>query len=184
MNSHCFIVPALSRADIRAIAQSIRDEIGWTEPYFPIVEFVELGLPKFFEEFILDIALKSELKEDHGQTFPDKSIIRLREDVYERALKGDGFYRFTVAHELGHLVLHRNLPMTRSVPATDVKPYRSSEWQADCFGGELLMCATHIGRCNCEGDAPQIFGVSEKAAQIQWKIFSEAGLIHTRKRRK
>lgn len=44
----------------------------------------------------------------HGETIPSENRIRIREDVYERACNGYGRDRLTMAHELGHLLLHRD----------------------------------------------------------------------------
>lgn len=63
----------------------------------------------------------------------------------------EGRYRFTVAHEAGHWVLHRHqLREARSTPLIDGKSEPSIvcrdtaskppiEWQADCFASYLLM---------------------------------------------
>ena len=36
-----------------------------------------------------------------------ENCIKIREDVYERAIKGYGRDRFTLAHELGHFLMHQ-----------------------------------------------------------------------------
>ena len=45
--------------------------------------------------------------------------------------------RFTVAHEIGHLILHEGFALARG--AVRHKHYEDSEWQADTFAAELLM---------------------------------------------
>jgi hypothetical protein len=47
----------------------------------------------------------------------------------------------------------------------------SSEWQANCFGGELLMSVDHIHLCRDSWDAMLLFGVSLEAADYQWRKY-------------
>jgi Zn-dependent peptidase ImmA (M78 family) len=64
----------------------------------------------------------------------------------------EGRYRFTVAHEIGHCELHRNLYLNSlrqstlfqespepSIVCRTRKRKDPMEWQADCFAGYLLM---------------------------------------------
>ena len=37
-------------------------------------------------DFQLEIVPQNEMGNKHGETFPNKNIIRIREDVYERAV--------------------------------------------------------------------------------------------------
>ncbi len=79
-----------------------------------------------------------------------KKILRIDESIYEKQPKRA---RFSIAHEVGHLVLHKELiemmvealieaqktddyaSIINFLPNTQ---YRSAEWQADYFGGALL----------------------------------------------
>lgn len=67
-------------------------------------------------------------------------MIRLREDVYIGACKGRGRDRLTLAHELGHFIMHNESSIVFSKPKIDgeMPKYYNSEWQADVFAGELL----------------------------------------------
>lgn len=68
---------------------------------------------------------------------PQDSLIILREDVYEGAHEGNGRDRMTVAHEIGHLLMHKNIAFARA-ERVEIRAFESSEWQAKCFSGELL----------------------------------------------
>ena len=48
----------------------------------------------------------------------------------------EGRLNFTIAHETGHVVLHRSIPSPHLLPEHD---QRSLEWQADKFAAYLLM---------------------------------------------
>jgi Zn-dependent peptidase ImmA (M78 family) len=176
MSGSCFEVPPLKRKNIRELAANIRQVTGVTKPYFPIVQLMEL-FHQLHPPFVYDIQPKSEMGDNHGLTYPDDDLMIIREDVYLGAERGEGRDRMTIAHEFGHFVLHRNLPFARQVGKTTVVPYRDSEWQANCFGGELLISAQHIGSCNSPAEAALMFGVTLQAAEYQWKVFRKEGLI-------
>ena len=82
-----------------------------------------------------------------------------------------------MAHELGHLVLHTGLGLARMASSGDIKPYRSSEWQANALAGELLVSYEHIGNCHSALEAALKFGVTTEAANIQWNAFRKEGLV-------
>jgi antitoxin HicB len=82
--------------------------------------------------------------------------MRLRPDVISGAAAGHGRFRFTVAHELAHVLLHRddlarlegralreNVTATRKLPP-DVPIYRSPEWQASTWASAFLMPADAV----------------------------------------
>ena len=136
--SKCIAEP-LSRKDIRIMANKIRTIEGSKgEFYFDIVHFLDVTLPKLDEGFTFRIMPKSEMGECHGLTYPDRNEIQVREDVYDRACNGSGRDRLTMAHELFHLLHHEksNISFARS---DTIETFRVPEWQADAFGGELLI---------------------------------------------
>lgn len=132
-------VPPKSRAEIRRLANTIRTLSGvrYDAP-FPIMRFVELVLPKMFPGFAIEVLPMSEMGNKHGETLPDRRIMRIREDIYERACRG-GRDRLTVAHEVGHLLMHSGLTVAMARNVSDYPAYESSEWQANAFAGELLI---------------------------------------------
>ncbi|HBF5908433.1 ImmA/IrrE family metallo-endopeptidase [Clostridioides difficile] len=165
-------VTPLSIEKIRKTANSIRnslDEISGVEKKykFPIVEFIENILPKLFDEFIFEILSEEEMGDYHGLTYTNEGNIKIREDVYLNAVEGKGRDRFTMAHELGHFLLHnpKNVILARTKSKTKI--YEDAEWQADTFAAELLM---PIDMITDEDDIDSIsrkFGVSAKAAEVR-----------------
>jgi hypothetical protein len=112
----------------------------------------EIRIPVAIEllvEYHLDIQIKPVpgLKERHGI---DGYFDRRRIAVDEAAWKGNtNRYRFTLAHELGHRVLHPELLASatyrtvegflrfrNSLPETELRRY---EWQANWFAGNILL---------------------------------------------
>jgi len=196
LSRQCFEVPPMSRASIRQLARQVRKSLGLTEPYFPIVQYMEV-YHQIDKAFVYDILEREIMGNNHGITFPDKKLMFIREDVYEGAVDGVGRDRLTIAHEFGHLHMHTRLGMARKSlregaylraafsclgaahksAKAETPAFRSSEWQASCFGGELLMSADHIHLCKDSWDAMQLFGVSLEAADYQWQKFEAEGLL-------
>ena len=163
------IAEPLSRKDIRIMAHKIRIiEGNINECYFDIVHFLDVTLPRIDDNFSLVIKTKSELGECHGLTFPDRNEIQIREDVYERAMDGSGRDRLTMAHELFHLLQHEktNISFARVEPNSRIAAFRDPEWQADAFGGELLIPHYLVKGMSAEMVAEKC-GVSISAAKCQ-----------------
>lgn len=143
--------------------------------YFDIMSFLEFKMPEISPQFQLKILSKAELGDLLGLTHPDAFTIKLREDVYDKALDGDGFSRMTVAHELGHFVMHSEskLGFARKLADDSTKTYMNSEWQASCFAGELLVpwedrnIVTELGPWL----TVEAYGVSNSAAEFQYKVY-------------
>nr|WP_314460764.1 ImmA/IrrE family metallo-endopeptidase [uncultured Clostridium sp.] len=167
----CRLADPLSRRDISEIARLVRKLIGWErENKFPIIQFIELILPQIIPEFQLIIETKDKMGECHGLTYPERKIIKLREDVYLRAADGSGRDRLTAAHELFHLLQHNseNISFARMENESEIPTFRNPEWQADAFGGELLAPTWMIRGMSAE-DVASTFGVSLAAAKTQLK---------------
>ncbi len=113
--------------------------------YLYIVQLIEFGgLFKNNERgSCLEVVEDQELPNAFAQTFPDGTI-KVRESIYDKACEGNGHARFTLAHELGHLIMHRSQMSMARVTNDNTKTYCNSEWQADEFAGQLLVPTTDI----------------------------------------
>lgn len=176
-STHCIRVPPRSRADLRSVATQLLELCGIRTPYVPVVEILEHHLSRFGVEF--EYMSREEMGNDHGRSFPDQGRIQVREDVYCRACDGKGRDRFTIGHEIGHVLLHGGLSLQRTaVSPNSIKTYENSEWQADAFAGELLMPLRWVlARCNGPPDLVETFGVSESAAWTHWKALCKKRVI-------
>ncbi len=171
MNHKGYEVAPLKRMQIRAYADNLRNTLQLNASYFPIIDVLELVFPRIIPNFLLIVAAEAEIRNKHGITYPDKDIIYLRQDVYDAACAGKGRDRFTVAHELGHLLLHKNVSFNRTESLSKISEYapayKDSEWQADCFAGELLIPSSYLKNYNSISKIASEFGVSERAARTQ-----------------
>lgn len=164
----CIAAP-LSRKNIRDMAYFIRKIAGKENSlYFDIVYFLDVILPKTDPDFMLIVEEKSEMGECHGLTYPDKNEIHIRSDIYERACRGSGRDRFTMAHELFHLLQHEkeNISYARMENGARIQTFRDPEWQANAFGGELLV-PWHLTQGMNADEISKKCGVSVAAANTQ-----------------
>ncbi len=169
MSGQDYRVPPMSRADIRNLTKQLRALFQIRGLYFPVMKVIEFALPQAMPDFVLQVSSETVMGQTHGLTIPMESTIILREDVYEGALAGNGRDRMTVAHEIGHLLMHKHIAFARSSPGVKIEPYESSEWQAKCFSGELLVphyLASVWGEKSVEEIAREC-GVSCHAADYQ-----------------
>lgn len=163
MNS---IVPSRSWAEIAGIADSVRTAFGLGDtPFLTIIPLLEL-LPDVLENFELRILPDEEMEGVMGITCPQGSYISLPESVYGRACHNHGRDRFTCAHELGHLVLHKGTTFQRA-EVHNHPAYMLSEPQANLFASIILMPRKFIEPSYTAEDMTDIFGVSLEAATIR-----------------
>lgn len=166
----------MSIAEIRALADQVRQSLNLTEPYIQIVHLLENVIPQVegLDDFYVEVCEMEELGEKHAETFPQSNLIRVRRDVYERACNGEGRDRATLAHEFGHYLMHQGVALARS--DVEPPPWQDSEWQANCFAGEFLVSYRHVGLCESYIEAARLFGVSLACAKYQWDRFKKEGL--------
>lgn len=177
MSGFEYRVPPHSWDVIDAQAYLLRDHIGFAdEPYLPIMALMELGMSDRWEWFILEVGARHEMQVE-GETCPLGTRIRLREDVYEGAWDGSPRDRFTASHELGHWHLHRNVPLARTQPGETIKPFQSSERQADQYAGALLMPAKFFQPGDTATIVAQRHGVSNAAAETRLRNLQRRKII-------
>jgi Zn-dependent peptidase ImmA (M78 family) len=97
--------------------------------------------------------------------------MQIRTDIYDAARNGDLRAQFTLAHELGHLILHTGIDKYASFARSGVdhKIYEDSEWQADTFASEFLMPFDEAIKCKSANEIFNRFGVSITAAEVRFR---------------
>lgn len=163
-------VVAMSRRNLREFVDEFRKMFGMENVlYFPIVKFIEWILPEL--GFDYEIVAAKEMGNAYGVTHTGMRVMKIREDVYEGAVRGNPRDRFTLCHELGHFLLHT--PDRVSFARGYIPTYMNPEWQANVFAGELLAPCKLV-----RGMTPQEIadkcGMSLTAAQIQYKEYHKA----------
>lgn len=178
MTGEVFEVPPRKWDEIEAIAQSLRELLRVKAHRFPLIRMLEFYLPTLMPQFHYAIKDAEEMGDNHGLTFPEQDELWLREDVYANVLAERGRDRFTLAHEFGHLFLHRGPAMARKLrPANELKPYRNSEMQANHFAACLLMPCESVQALRDPALVTHECGVTIEAASVRVRVLTERGKI-------
>lgn len=159
----------VSRKIIRDYVKKVRTYLRLEDILlFPILKFVEVILPTEYPNFTFAVLAKEEMGDKHGETNPEEGWIHIREDVYEGACNDNGRDRFTIAHEVGHFLMHKTTSITlcRMDPSKRLRPYEDPEWQADAFAGELLAPSYLIAEMSPKEVSKNAM-VSISAARVQ-----------------
>lgn len=164
-------VPPKSITDIRGYAKYIRDALNLGNKKIDMVELIEFILPVYLEDFSYSILEKIEMGDDEARTYPDSLLIEIRSDVYNDLTNGGRREQFTLAHELGHLIMHagidKKVRFARNKQAHKI--YEDSEWQANEFAGEFLMPYEEALICSSVEEIHEKFGVSLSAAKVRYR---------------
>lgn len=170
-----YIVEPLSRKDIREMAYRLRELFGFEkEMKFPIVQVIEYLAN--IGELNLEICTINEMGTKYGETIPSENLIKLREDIYDKACEGEGFARSTCAHELGHwLIGHSEETVSFCRKEDDLRQrraYEDPEWQANCFSGELFV-SKHLVEGMAIDEIVEKCGVTPSMAYYQLQKYEE-----------
>ena len=155
-----------SRKSIIIYANIIRKIGKVTRKYFDVISFIEntcYELTGLIMEVVEDNG--NELaKNEYAKYIPSENCIKVRQSVYNGAVNGNGKDRFTLAHELGHSLMHREMALYRSDKMP--KKYEDPEWQANEFAANVLCPMNEIDNMNLY-DISDDYGVSLEVAQNQ-----------------
>lgn len=171
-------VSGLSRQQIKMIADRTRSIVELPSgTAFPIVQLLELmsvplqengpsqdGEPLLGFEVVPD----EELKNCYAEYRLASNTLVVRESVYDGACRGNGRDRFTLAHELGHSLLHRKAVNSFARTEDKIPSYEDPEWQANTFASMLLIPRDEILGLSAD-DVAQRYEVSRQAAEIALK---------------
>lgn len=184
-------VPFLRASELDHItAEVLRKYAAWkgapVRPPIDVDEIVEGLLDLDFE--VLDLREHLGMPDVLGATWMDDGRI-----CVDQSLEGkEGRFAFTVAHEVGHWVMHRpilemekvTLPLFTAKVDEEPKPAivcrarekkAPAEWQADQFAARLLMPASDmraVARALHGDDPPAIDGLeaSRRAGQLDAEL--------------
>ena len=118
---------------------------------------------------------------EEGKYDPGSNEIVLSEETYFALEQGWGRAKFTLAHEIGHAVLHgrylqKALAGRASTPQykrSQIPAYADPECQANRFASAFLMPEPFFWHCMQKGmsvgELAECFGVSLTAAQIRYQ---------------
>lgn len=174
------IVNPLSGQAIRDIASYTRGVLGLGDEAVNMESFLErlheFGITK---DVVSDEDMPGFSFHSEACCVPENATIYLTEETYYKACNNDPRTRFTIFHELGHLILGHTRQLHRANLSTDVKPYEDSEWQADRFSAEVIMPLEVIMRLKLDSVSKlkAQFMVSEPAARTRFEQLKKERLI-------
>jgi IrrE N-terminal-like domain len=175
-----FKVAARSAKEIEALTLAWRDRLGAPNEWAPsMLRLLEIELPKIpkLGQFALVTRADAEMGDAEAYTEFNPPNIVVRNSVYQLARKWDGRSRMTLAHELGHLVMHPGAAKLRSdfgrLNSTKLRPFESAEWQANKFASLFLMPLHIVRDFASASQISENCQVSLRAAEIR---FSELSL--------
>ena len=163
------IVDPVSCKDLEFFARHIREKFDLADQvYFPVLEFLEFALPQVVPGFYCEIVDDHELIGAYANYNPVTKVMKIRNSTYEGAFQGNGRDRFTIAHEIGHALLHDETSFNRVSDNVHIPAYRDPEWQANTFASYLLMSPPLI-RGMSINEIAVACGTSYQAAAIAYK---------------
>lgn len=165
---------SLSDAQIQSFALQLRHFHGLGEMDIPDLEKKSV-LTRFGEkQFEYRIVPDVELGGDEAITLVSEKHVRIliARSTYDRLRSLDRRARFTIAHELGHGVLHKNavqLARSREINTKRVVPaYTSVERQAEVFASFFLVSDRMAERAESTDDLEKYL-ISSAAADVRWE---------------
>lgn len=104
-----------------------------------------------------------------GFTIPEKKVVVLREDIYDKLHDDHVFGRSTVVHELSHIVLQHHVTLHRGAVLGAHQFYEDSEWQAKALTAALMMSAEACRTATSPRNLAEMCGTSVEAATYRIK---------------
>jgi hypothetical protein len=182
------VVDPLRDAEVRENAKRLRDFLGVADvdrvDVLNLEKATDIWTVKGIKPFRLEVVPDAALSQDSGLTTYDGSrvVVHIPRRIRHGAFMGDGYSRYTFAHELGHatqhldkLMLGVSMPRRRvgNVTPDWIPKFRSAEHQAMVFGAAFLINDA-IARSLSSADEISVqFGISQEAAKIYFEQMQE-----------
>ena len=174
----------LSNEQIYSFALKLRKAAGLDD--VEVVDLLELYdrpsiLTRFgLKHFVYKVVPDLEIEGNEASTLITHSHVRVRisKTTFQRAEALDRRARFTLAHELGHAVLHKNkedLNRSQSPERRTVSAVVSVERQADRFADGFLITDAMVQLATSADHLSEIALVSDRVSNIVWRESKTGG---------
>lgn len=152
----------ISIKDLTTYAFLLRQAINMENTFqIDIIRVLEHNMISAFGDSFEMEVVEANSMSNYALYLPESNKMLIREDVYLAAASMNARHRFTIAHEIGHLLLHRNVKLARTDRARKI--YEDPEWQANVFAAEFLAPTHLIGEMSVT-EISLAFGISRQAA--------------------
>lgn len=157
------------RTEIKGRARGLRRSLQIDELHAPDLIAVLMCITTVLPEFRFKVVSDAKLRSAEARAYPQEYLIKLTKSTFN-AVKthGDRRARWTIAQELGHIVLeHPKAPYRKRPGKAFKRADRLLESEANLFAAELLA-PTHLARNCCTADEIRArFQISHDAAKIR-----------------
>ncbi|MBZ9904670.1 ImmA/IrrE family metallo-endopeptidase [Mesorhizobium sp. BR115XR7A] len=178
MADEFYVGRALSASALARIADAVRAKFGVADKtWVDVIDIVELELPKIIKDYSFVVKSDKEMTTPAYTDYNPVSIV-VSESVYIAACEGDDRSRMTIAHELGHVLLHSDFfnskfNMHRSEHSekriAQATGMHSSEYQAKRFAAYILAPQSISKKYSDPKKLASDAGISIAAARIAIK---------------
>lgn len=164
----------IKRRLINCLANALRMEaLKKNESYLDIVGFLKKQFAKWKDDsdFHVEIVEAEDLPGRLAETIPSEHVIRIRDTIYLDALKGDGFARQVIAHELWHYLVHNANTVSFAYvdESSHIPAEMDPEKQANAFAAEFLAPSSEVYNMPIQQICSK-YGVTQKTAKVQRHI--------------
>ncbi|MGL4289225.1 MAG: ImmA/IrrE family metallo-endopeptidase [Phreatobacter sp.] len=152
-----------------------------------LIELSRGGFKKFDKNFEYRVVPDHAMPGQDGKSTYEPVGMVVPERTHRGLLKHDYRSRFTVAHELGHVMLHPYLELNRCAPDQLAEilstPTRSAEWQANKFAAAFLMPKSVCKKAKTPEELQRSCVVSMEAATFRLEglgLWRQPGIVTPR----
>ena len=177
--------PAKARSDeeIRRMARELRTyfRLSGPEPVdvLECLRHGEIWTVKGKKRLVFEVRSDREMRVDDAVTSftDDMIVISAKKSVQDQAFMGVGRARNTLAHELGHAVMHDGAPKARHTAQSGISAprwlpaFRSAEHHAKVFAAEFLIDSAAARTMATPEEISLSFLVSLESAKISFGEF-------------
>ncbi len=174
-----FRVKGRSDLEIRQLAKRVREFLGVTKDrrvdVLACLQRDAIWTVKGVKRLKFQVRPDAEMGTADGKTSHSRDIVTItvKQSVRSAAYMGDGRARNTLAHELGHAVMHDGAEMPRlatgNITPKWLKPFESAEHQVKIFAPAFLINDAIAESLNGAEEISIEFGISFESAKIYFE---------------
>jgi|GEM_PF-2643559 Zn-dependent peptidase ImmA (M78 family) len=132
-----------------------------------IILFFE-ELKQVFPKLRFKVVDDSLMPNEEARAYPKSWLIWIRKSIYEGLIRGRVRGRWTLAHELGHILLqHPGARLQRSDTAKYSRNGRIYEYEANLFAAGILAPFDKVEQCRSATEIKSLTRISLEAAQFR-----------------